>query len=292
MNVTRCLCAALCLSTGFISFAQQAPTPAEITRSNLGHGIYMLEGAGGNVGVSIGEDGVFIIDDQYDYMSEAILANIRELSDEPLKFVINTHWHGDHVGGNAHMHKAGATIIASDNVRARMKEGSTEGRVVPPASKEALPSVTFNDHLSLHMNGQHVRLIWVPSAHTDGDAVVRFMEANIVHTGDTFLVGRYPFIDVNSGGSALGYISNLGKLLSVIDEETIVMPGHGPVSAKADVKKLYDMLKEIQTKVTLLRSVGQSDEQIIASAKFEQWKDMEWRLGSAKMFVMALLEEV
>lgn len=292
MMITRCLGAALYLSVAVTTTAQQAPTPAEITRTDLGHGIYMLEGAGGNVGVSIGEDGVFIIDDQFDYMSESILANIRELSAAPLKYVINTHWHGDHIGGNENMHEAGATIIASDNVRVRMKAGSTQGRIVQPATKEAMPSLTFNDHLSLHMNGQNVRLIKVANAHTDGDSVVRFLDANIVHTGDTFLVGRYPFIDVSSGGSALGFISNLKTLLSVIDEDTIVMPGHGAVSAKADVQKLYDMLTEIQSHVTALRTAGMSDEQIIASATFAQWKDMEWHLGSAKMFVTALLEEI
>jgi cyclase len=290
--ITRGLAAALCLSAALPALAQQAREPVDITRTDLGNGIYMLEGAGGNVGVSIGEDGVFIIDDQFDYMSESILANIRELSDGPLKYVINTHWHGDHIGGNENMHKAGATIIASDNVRTRMKAGSTEGRVVPPASKEALPALTFNDHFSLHMNGQHVRLIWVPSAHTDGDSMVRFLDSNIVHTGDTFLVGRYPFIDTNSGGSALGYIGNLEKLLSVIDDETIVMPGHGAVSAKADVQKLYDMLIEIQSTVVALRAAGQTDAQILEVATFPQWKDMEWHLGSANKLVTALLAEL
>lgn len=273
-------------------FAQQTREPVEIKRTDLGNGIYMLEGAGGNVGVSIGEDGVFIIDDQFDYMSESILANIKEISDQPLKYVFNTHWHGDHTGGNENMHKAGGTIVAHDNVRTRMQAGSNGSRVVEPAVAEALPVITFSDEMSLHLNGNHIKVIYVPSAHTDGDAMVHFTDHNILHTGDTMLLDRYPFIDFESGGSALGYIDNLENILGMIDENTKVMPGHGALCGKAEVQTLFDMVNSIKTDITKLIAQGKNDTDIIAASTYPQWQELEWRLGSAEAFVTRLLVEL
>jgi glyoxylase-like metal-dependent hydrolase (beta-lactamase superfamily II) len=272
--------------------AQEAKEPVQIKRSDLGNGIYMLEGAGGNVGVSVGDDGVFIIDDQFDYMADSILANIKEISDQPLKYVFNTHWHGDHTGGNEHMHKSGGTIVAHDNVRARLEKGTDGHRVVPPAHADALPTITFSEEMSLHLNGHHIKVIYVPNAHTDGDAMVYFTDLNILHTGDTMLTGKYPFIDVDSGGSALGYIANLKRVLAMIDKDTKVMPGHGTLGGKAEVQALYDMLIEIQTSVAKEITAGKSNEDIIATLTFPQWKDMEWFLGSAEKTVTRLLAEM
>lgn len=270
----------------------QEREPVEIKRTDLGNGIYMLEGAGGNVGVSVGEDGVFIIDDQFDYMSESILKSIREITDQPLEYVFNTHWHGDHVGGNEKMHQAGGTIVAHDNVRARLKAGSTEGRVVAPAKPDALPTITFSEEMSLHLNGNDIRVLYVGNAHTDGDALVHFTDLNILHTGDTMLRDRYPFIDINSGGAALGYTANLKNILAMSDEKTKVIPGHGALSTKADVQALYGMMVNIQATVQAMIDDEKSDADIVKALTFPEYKDLEWRLGSAEKMVTQMLVEL
>jgi len=174
-----------------------------IKTTQLSKNIYMLVGAGGNIGVSVGDDGVFIIDDQFAPLSEKILNAIKQLSDQPLNFLVNTHHHGDHTGGNANMAKAGATIIAHDNVKKRLQQPKRDGSFNP---KEAIPIITFNDQLNITINGESIAVFHVEHAHTDGDALLYFTESNVLHTGDTYFNGRYPFIDLNSGGSVHGYI--------------------------------------------------------------------------------------
>jgi len=174
----------------------------EITTTKLTDNIYMLQGAGGNIGVSVGEDGVFVIDDQFAPLSKKILTAIKALSDKPLKFLVNTHYHGDHSGGNENMAKAGAVIIAHDNVKKRLETKQNDGSTTP---KEALPVITFNDKLNITINEESVAVFHVSNAHTDGDALLFFTESNVLHTGDTYFNGRYPYIDLNSGGSVKGY---------------------------------------------------------------------------------------
>ncbi|WP_299115798.1 MBL fold metallo-hydrolase [uncultured Winogradskyella sp.] len=177
-------------------YAQGRFDKVEITTTKLSDHTYMLQGAGGNIGVSVGEDGVFVIDDQFAPLSEKILSAIKALSDKPLRFLVNTHYHGDHTGGNENMAKAGATIIAHHNVKKRLESKQHNGSIKP---KEALPVITFNDQLSITINDESVAIFHVSNAHTDGDVILYFTESNVLHTGDTYFNGRYPYIDLNSG---------------------------------------------------------------------------------------------
>ncbi|MGD2180852.1 MBL fold metallo-hydrolase [Lusitaniella coriacea] len=234
----------------------------------LRDGIYMLVGEGGNIGVSAGEDGVFLIDDQFAPLTEKIVAAIRTISSEPVRFLINTHWHFDHTGGNENFGKAGVVIVAHDNVRDRM---STEqiieviGRTFPPSPTAALPIITFNDTMTFHLNGETIHAFHVDSAHTDGDAIVHFKEANIIHTGDTYFNGFYPFIDVESGGSIEGMIAAIEGLLLLIDDETHIIPGHGPLSNQAELMVYLEMLKTVRDRVKAAIDRGMSSEDFIAS---------------------------
>ncbi len=226
-------------------YAQRFDT-VNIKTTKLTEHTYMLEGAGGNIGVSVGDDGVFVIDDQFAPLSEKILTAIKTLSDKPLKFLVNTHYHGDHSGGNQNMTNAGATIIAHDNVKKRLEAKQRDGSLKP---KEALPIITFNDKLNITINGESVAVFHVSNAHTDGDALLYFTESNVLHTGDTYFNGRYPYIDLNSGGSVKGYIEAVKKGLMLIDEDTIIIPGHGKLSNKEAYQGFLKMLETLRTSI-------------------------------------------
>ena len=258
--------------------AQQNFDKVEIKTEKLSPTTFVLFGAGGNVGVSVGEDALFIIDDQYAPLSPKILAALKQLSDKPIKFVLNTHWHGDHTGGNENMGKGGALIVAHDNVRKRM---STEQFIalfkskVPPSPKVALPVVTFSTDVTFHINGDEVYGFHVPKAHTDGDTVVHFKKSNVIHMGDVFFNGWYPFIDVSSGGSPEGVIAASDRVLAMSDDNTKIIPGHGPVAGKGDLKAYRDMLASVSGRVKALMKEGKKLDEIKAakpSAEFdEKW---------------------
>ena len=216
------------LALGGPAAAQQDFEAVEIETSDLGGGIHMLVGEGGNIGVSAGEDGVFVVDDQFAPLTEKILAAIGEFSDEPPAYVVNTHWHFDHTGGNENMGKAGAVIVAHENVRTRMSTDQfieAFQREVPASPAIALPVVTFSNDVTFHYNGTEIRVMHRPAAHTDGDAVVMFVEQNVLHTGDLFFNRLFPFIDGSSGGSIEGMIDATDSLLGLVDEETQIIPG-------------------------------------------------------------------
>jgi len=231
-----------------------------IKTEKLSDHVYMLTGQGGNIGVSVGDDGIFMIDDQFAPLSAKILAAVRKLSDKPLKFLVNTHWHGDHTGGNVNFQKEGATILAHDNVRKRLKETPKRDKTMRP--KEAFPVITFNDKLSVHMNGERVAVFHIENAHTDGDALLYFSKSNVLHTGDTFFKGRYPFIDLNSGGGIEGYINAVKAGLLVVDDETKIIPGHGSVASKADYKTFLTMLEEIKANVQAQLTIKKTEEEV------------------------------
>ncbi len=244
-------------------------------------GVYMLMGEGGNIGVSVGEDGTFIIDDQYAQMTDKISAALTEVSGTQPRFLVNTHWHGDHAGGNENFGEAGAVIVAHENVRAALlveKSIPLFKMTKPPSPKAALPLITFKDQMSLHLNGDDLRLVHVPNAHTDGDAIVHFSQANVVHTGDVFFNGFYPFIDTHSGGSIAGMIAGSKAVLELADDNTKIMPGHGPLANKADLQAYHDMLVTAETNIRALKDAGKNLEQVVA-AKPTAALDAEWADG-------------
>ncbi|MEZ0121411.1 MAG: MBL fold metallo-hydrolase [Candidatus Reddybacter sp.] len=253
----------------------------EVKAIPVTEGVYMLMGEGGNIGVSIGADGTFAIDDQYAQMAPKITAAIKQLSGDTPKFLVNTHWHGDHAGGNEHFGKHGAIIVAHENVRDSLKvEKSIKlfNMHKPPSPKEALPVVTFQSEMSLHLNGDDIHLVHVANAHTDGDAFVFFTKANVIHAGDTFFNGFYPFIDVDSGGGIAGMIAACDKVLALANDKTKIMPGHGPLANKADLLAFRDMLAKAQANIQALIDAGKNEAEVIAAKPLAEL-DKEWGDG-------------
>ena len=224
--------------------------------------LYMLVGAGGNIGISTGEDGVFMVDDQFAPLSEKIHTAISTISDKPVKFLMNTHFHGDHTGGNANFETKGAMIVAQENVRKRLAENTKEG----------LPVITFSDDATFYMNGNDIFLTHVHNAHTDGDALVYFAQSNVLHTGDTFFNGRFPYIDLKRGGSLTGDIAAAKKGLMIINDDTKVIPGHGSLATKADYQNYHDMLVGIYKNVSQAIENGKTEDQVVTDESLtSQW---------------------
>ncbi len=234
-----------------LSLAQQQDfSKVEIKVTKVTGTVYMLEGSGGNIGVSVGDDGIVIVDDQFAPLALKIQAALNGITDKPLRFILNTHYHFDHTGGNAEFSKLG-TIIAHENVRKRLQTGSTIKRFgpQPPSPKEALPVITFNDRATVHLNGEDVRAIHFPSGHTDGDSVIFFTQSNVVHMGDDFVTYGFPFVDVENGGSVTGMIAGVEKVLATTRPDTRFIPGHGPLSSPDDVRKFVQMIKDTRALV-------------------------------------------
>jgi cyclase len=270
---------ALLALLAFGAQAQQRNFDAvQIKTTQVAPGIYMLEGEGGNIGVSAGEDGVFLIDDQFAPLTPKILAAVKEISDKPVRFLINTHWHGDHVGGNENLGKAGVVIIAHDNVYKRMSVGGAIQmlkQTYAPAPKAALPVITFSETATFHLNGDDVTSIHLPPAHTDGDSFVRFQKANVIHTGDVFAAYRYPFIDPESGGSVKGVLRAVDQILPMIDDNTKLIPGHGGLSGKKDVLAFRKMIATVISKIEPMVKSRKTLQQVI-DAKPTREFDEEW----------------
>ena len=263
--------------------AQRDFSAVEIKTTEVAPGLYMLEGAGGNIGLSVGPDGAFLIDDQFAPLSEKIMAAVAKVSDSPVRFLINTHWHGDHTGGNEPFHAGGAVIVAHDNVRKRLQEGlkRDSGDNTPPAPSAALPVITFSQTVTFYWNGQDIAIRHPDPAHTDGDAIVRFSPANAVHMGDTYFNGGYPYIDLESGGDLDGLIAAQEATLTVTDDKTKIIPGHGPLASKADLARYVVMLKEVRKRIQALIDSGADEE---AAVKADPLKDLnaEWGTGFIK----------
>jgi glyoxylase-like metal-dependent hydrolase (beta-lactamase superfamily II) len=249
---------------------------AEVTikTDKVAGNVYMLTGRGGNIGVSAGEDGVVMIDDQFARLAPKILAAVRKLGKGDPRFLINTHWHGDHTGGNPEIGKL-AKIIAHDNVRKRLLAGAkVRGRVIEPMGKPGLPVLTFRESISLHFNGEEIRIVHFPTGHTDGDSIVFFTKSNVVHMGDHMFNGRFPYVDMSSGGNPVSYAANVGKVLAQIADDTKLIPGHGALASKADLAAFHAMLNETIGIVRKAKAAGQTLEQIKKvglPAKYESW---------------------
>ncbi len=255
-----------------LGFAQARDfSKVEIKTVKLTDTLYALFGAGGNIGMSAGPDGVYLIDDQFAPLSEKILAAVRKVSDKPIRFVVNTHWHRDHTGGNENLGKEGATIVAHENVRKRMSAehyNPVFKRKTAPAPDGALPQLTYKDGITLHLNGEHARIIHAPAAHTDGDSFVHFTDANVIHAGDLFFNGIYPFIDAWSGGSIAGLIVAVDKILAIAKEDTRIIPGHGPMASRADLVAYRKMLETVRARVSAAKKDGKSAADMVGAGMF------------------------
>ncbi|NRF69879.1 MBL fold metallo-hydrolase [Aquincola sp. S2] len=253
----------------------------EIKIEKLSASTYMLTGAGGNLGVSVGDDAVFVVDDQFAPLTAKIQAAIATLSKQPVKFVLNTHWHFDHTGGNENHAKAGAAIVAHANVRKRMSSDQVISFLQMPikaSPKAALPIVTFTSDVSFHLNGDEVQVFHVPNAHTDGDAIVHFRQSNVLHLGDVFFNKLYPFIDTSSGGSVDGVIAAVDKVLAIARDDTQIIPGHGPRASKADLKAYRDMLATVSGRIKEHVRAGRKLEEVVAAKPTAEF-DAVWGGG-------------
>lgn len=263
--------------------AQQTDySKVQIKATKVAGNVYMLEGAGGNIGVSVGADGILIVDDEFAPLADKIRASLKALGQGKLRFILNTHWHGDHTGGNVAF-GPDAPIIAHDNVRKRL---STEQRseffksTTPASPKEALPVITFDQSLSVHFNGEEIRAIHFPHGHTDGDSVIFFSKSNVVHLGDDFFAGSFPFVDLESGGSVEGLVKNIEELLGKIPAGAKLIPGHGPISTLDDLKSYHHMLVETTSIVRQKIDAGKTLEQIKSEGLPAEWKP--WGAGFIK----------
>lgn len=272
--------------------AQEDTPKGVIGTESLGGGFFMLTGPGGNIGVSTGDDGVFVIDDKFSRNADEIIDVIKTLSDKPIRYVVNTHYHGDHSGGNSKMKKTGATIVAHENVRTRMGidfENKLFGRTIKAVPEAQWPTLTFSENTTFYMNGQTVDIMYTPNAHTDGDSIVYFKEANILHMGDNFFNGLFPYVDVDSGGSLQGMIKSHQVALDLIDETTQIIPGHGPMATKNDLESAQNMLIDVQSRVKVLIEAGDSLEDIIAAKPIADYSKFSSFINEDNMVKIAYI---
>jgi glyoxylase-like metal-dependent hydrolase (beta-lactamase superfamily II) len=275
---------------------QQDYSKVQIKVTKVSGNIYMLEGAGGNIAASVGEDGIVIVDDQFAPLAEKIQAALKNLgiTEKPVRFVINTHYHGDHTGGNAPFSTAGSTVIAQDNVRKRMETGGAAGNGgsikmdVPPAPKAALPIITFERDVTVHLNGEDIRALHFPAGHTDGDAIIFFPKNNVVHMGDDFVRYGFPFIDVVSGGSVQGMIAAMERVSTQLPKDVKVIPGHGAISNLDDVREFVKMLKETSAAVQKAIDGHKTVEEMKQEKILEPWKKWSGDFLDADKFIETL----
>lgn len=253
-----------------IDFAKVTITPHE-----LGKGVYMLQGVGGNIGLSIGPDGALLIDDQFAPLTPKVQAAVRKLGARSVRFVLNTHWHGDHTGGNENLGKAGAVIVAQHNARKRMsvEQLRDSGVTLPASPVKALPIVTFGEDASFYLNGDELQVFHTVPSHTDGDVLVRFVKANVVHMGDTFMTFSYPLVDRSSGGTYSGFIAVADRVLGMIDAETKIIPGHGVISNREGLQRWREMLVAIRERVAKLVAAGKTLDQVKAEQVTREWDE-------------------
>ena len=262
--------------------AQDRFADVEVKATAIKGSVHMLTGAGGNIGVSAGEDGVLIIDDQFAPLAEKIAAQLGQLGSDKPKYVINTHYHGDHTGSNAffHSHK-GATILAHENVRVRL---ANDEKIKP----EALPTITYEDGIKIYFNGETLHVMHLAVGHTDGDSVVWFEQPNVMHTGDLFFNGRFPYIDQGAGGNVEGYMDSVKQLLAKIDDETVIIPGHGDISNKQEYSAFLAMISETFSYVKALKQDGKTLDEVKSMGLDDKWADWSWNFINEEKWITTL----
>ena len=283
MHIRR-FAALLAISVAPALPAQQDFSQVKVTVVPVVPGVYMLQGSGGNIGLSVGSGGAFVIDDEYAPLTERIRAAIATVTPNPVRFVVNTHWHGDHAGGNENMATGGAIVVAQENVRRRMgtEQFNALFKSTTPASPTgALPVITFTDEIAFYVNGDSVQVMHVANAHTDGDALVMFRGANVVHMGDTFFNGMYPYIDVSSGGSLVGMIAAADRGLAMTNESTRFIPGHGPLGDRASLMAYRKMLSTVRVRVAALIAKKRTLAQVLSAKPLADY-DETWGKGFMK----------
>ncbi len=276
----------------FTALASAATTAADdkyadvkIATQALSGSVYMLTGAGGNIGVSAGEEGILIIDDQFAPLAEKISSAIGEIAKQPMKYVINTHYHGDHTGSNAYFKEVhDSTIFAHDNVRKRLEASSDHVHA-------ALPVVTYEQGLTFHFNDDTIRVMYLPAGHTDSDSVVWFEKANVLHAGDLFFQGRFPYIDLAGGGTVKGYIANATKLIGMLDDETKIIPGHGDLATKQDYQAALNMMQQTAKFVADKKSAGVSLSTLIEQGLDDKWQDWAWNFITEEKWITTLYND-
>jgi len=293
MRKSTIFLASLFLALSLAAAQDQDFSKVQMKVTKVAGSVYMLEGAGGNIGASVGDDGIVIVDDQYAPLAEKIQAALKGITDKPVRFIINTHFHGDHTGGNAYFQKQ-APIIAHDNVRKRLESGGgfgTGGSIhmdAKPAAKEALPIITFDHDVTVHLNGEDIRALHFPAGHTDGDSIIFFPKSNVVHMGDDFVTYGFPFIDVESGGSIDGMIDGVEKAIAQLPADVKIIPGHGPVSNLDDVRAYVAMLKATREVVAKQMKDGKTVDQMKQAKILEPWKKYSGEFVKADAFIETL----
>lgn len=281
------LCVVVVVLCAVFTFAQDRDvSKLPIKVQKIAGSIYMLEGAGGNIGASVGDDGIVIVDDQDAPLAEKIREALKGITDKPVRFVINTHYHGDHTGGNLPFQKD-APIIAQDNVRKRLETGGTAvigtalAHESKPADTGALPIITFDQQVTVHLNGEDIRALHLPGGHTDGDSIIFFPKSNVVHMGDEFVTYGFPFVDINAGGSVRGMIDAIDKVLAQVPPDVKVIPGHGPISGAKEVRDFQQMLRDSLATVQTSLKKGMTLDQMKQQKILAKWDSY----GSGDKFV-------
>ena len=271
---------AVIFACSILSAQDEDFSKVQIKVQKVSGNVYMLEGAGGNIGVSVGDDGIVIVDDQFAPLAEKIRAALKGITDKPVRFVINTHYHGDHTGGNLEFQKT-SPVIAQDNVRKRLEKGGVAGNgaslthEAKPAAAGALPIITFDNQVTVHLNGEDIRALHLPAGHTDGDSVIFFPKSNVVHMGDDFVTYGFPFVDITSGGSVRGMIDAVDKVLAQVPADVKFIPGHGPLSNTDDVRKFQQMLRDTLGVVESAMKQGKTLDQMKQEKILSKWSSFD-----------------